>query len=302
MTIDTFISNHRLPSSFKTIVNEYFIPLANEIKEHHNGAKLPYFVGVNGCQGSGKSTLSEFLKTYIEAEYHLSVEVMSLDDFYYSQAEREILARDIHPLFKTRGVPATHNTQLAKNALKGLKDNTLPVTIPRFNKATDNPYPKEEWTYLSSNVDIVIFEGWCWGVEPQNTDALTLAVNALEEQQDTQGLWRNYVNSQLSLHYQPLYKLMDMWVMFKAPSFDDVYAWRLEQEEKLSASIQNKHDGKSSGVMSPAAILAFIQHYQRLTEHCLRTLPAKCDHVFELDSKRNIVAHIQADQTKGKHD
>ncbi|MGJ8680170.1 kinase [Paraglaciecola sp.] len=300
--IDTFVSTHKLPSSFKTIVTEHFIPLASQIKSHHNGANAPYFVGINGCQGSGKSTLSEFLKVYIEDQYDLSVIVMSLDDFYYKQSFRAKLANDVHPLFKTRGVPGTHDTTLAKSALQGLKDKTGNVTIPRFNKATDNPYPVEEWSQLTSSVDIIIFEGWCWGVEAQTQSTLQSPVNDLESKQDQDSLWRNYVNNQLATNYQPLYDFMDMWVMFKAPSFDDVYTWRLEQEQKLAAKLKQSNEAQNNkGVMSAPEILAFIQHYQRLTEHCLNTLPAKCDHVFELDSQRNIIAHIQ-NTTKGKHE
>ncbi|MCF2948992.1 kinase [Paraglaciecola aquimarina] len=295
MTIDTFINTHRLPSGFKTIVTEHFIPLAKEIVSHHGGAKIPYFVGINGCQGSGKSTLSEFLKSYIEAEFSMKVVIMSLDDFYYSQADRSILARDVHPLFQTRGVPGTHDTQLAKTALQNLKANHLPVTIPRFNKATDNPFPKKEWTQLDSTVDIVIFEGWCWGVEAQEHKALATPVNLMEERKDSLGLWRNYINNQLNIHYKPLYQFMDLWVMFKAPSFDDVYTWRLEQEQKLITSLEDSGDKqKANGVMNPQQILDFIQHYQRLTEHCLDTLPAKCNHVFELDKDRNIIAHVKS--------
>ncbi len=34
-------------------------------------------------------------------------EVLSLDDFYYARRDREALAREIHPLLRSRGVPGT---------------------------------------------------------------------------------------------------------------------------------------------------------------------------------------------------
>jgi D-glycerate 3-kinase len=34
---------------------------------------------------------------------------------------------------------------------------------------------------------------------------------------------------------------------------------------------------------------AFIQHYQRLTEHILREMPARADVVFHLDAQRNVL-------------
>jgi D-glycerate 3-kinase len=285
--ISTFINKHKLYNDFSRIAEGYFIPLAEEIKAHQLSANTTYFVGINGSQGSGKSTLSEFLKDYLSKTYGLNVVVMSLDDFYFSRIERQIVAADVHPLFKTRGVPGTHNMCQAKMVLQDLK-NQKNTTIPRFNKATDDPHPISSWTKVSCAVDVVIFEGWCWGVEPQTSEQLALPVNSFETIEDDTAVWRNHANLQLSLHYQSLYSLMDKWVLLKAPSFDDVYAWRLEQEQKLIASTES--DNKS-GIMDEQQIKRFIQHYQRLTEHALKTLPNTCDHVYELDSARTITAH-----------
>jgi D-glycerate 3-kinase len=42
--------------------------------------------------------------------------------------------------------------------------------------------------------------------------------------------------------------------------------------------------------MSDAEIFAFIQYYQRITEHGLARLPAIADEVFELDQHRSIIS------------
>lgn len=285
--ISTFINKNKLSNEFYTIAEGYFIPLAEEIRAHQLGAKSTYFVGVNGSQGSGKSTLSEFLKDYLTETYNMNVIVMSLDDFYFSRIERQIIAADVHPLFVTRGVPGTHNMNQAKTVLHDLKYQKS-TTIPRFNKATDDPHPIEAWTKVTYPVDVVIFEGWCWGVEPQTPEQLEKPINIFEEIEDKKGVWRNHSNLQLSLHYQALYSLMDKWIMLKAPSFDDVYAWRLEQEQKLNAATAND---EKSGIMDEQQIQRFIQHYQRLTNHALKTLPNTCDHVYELNSARAITKH-----------
>ena len=285
--INTFISKHKLSSDFHVISKGYYIPLAEEIRLHQLSAENTYFVGINGSQGSGKSTLSEFLKDYLSETYAMNVVVMSLDDFYFSRIERQIVAADVHHLFKTRGVPGTHNMSQAKNVLHALKNNQ-DTTIPRFNKATDNPHPTSNWTKVSCDIDVVIFEGWCWGVEPQSIEQLEQPANEFEAIEDTDADWRNHANLQLSLYYKPLYSFMDKWVMLKAPSFEDIYKWRLEQEQKLIATITN--DDKS-GIMNEQQIQRFIQHYQRLTEHALATLPNSCDHVFELNCDRAITVH-----------
>jgi D-glycerate 3-kinase len=285
--INTFINKNKLPIDFSLIAEDYFIPLAEEIKLHHSSAKTTYFVGINGSQGSGKSTLSAFIKDYLTENYDMKVVVMSLDDFYLSRIERQIIATDVHPLFTTRGVPGTHNMHQAKSVMHNLK-HQQPTTIPRFNKATDNPHPASYWTKVSSAVDLVIFEGWCWGVEPQTPEQLTQPVNGLEAIEDDNAAWRNHVNLQLSLHYKPLYSWMNKWVMLKAPCFEDIYAWRLEQEQKLIAATANDDN---QGIMDEQQVQRFIEHYQRLTEHALDTLPYTSDHIFELNHNRIITAH-----------
>jgi len=84
--------------------------------------------------------------------------------------------------------------------------------------------------------------------------------------------------------------MVDIWIMLKAPSFDCVYQWRLEQEQKLRNTLSASPSGsKDSKVMDDEGVHRFIQYYQRITEHLLETLPDKVDVLFELDEKRNII-------------
>ncbi|MFQ3236336.1 MAG: D-glycerate 3-kinase [Paraglaciecola sp.] len=281
-----FTTKHKLGMEFLHTARKWYIPLAEKLHQHHHGANKTFYVGLNGSQGSGKSTLADFMKTYLYDKHKLNVVVMSLDDFYLDQSKRLALSIKVHPLFKTRGVPGTHNTAYAKQLLSDLGKIHKKLALPRFDKATDNPKPEKCWPTTQTPVDIVIFEGWCWGVEAQKDASLTTPINELERCEDETAVWRRYVNRQLATHYQPLYPLMDFWIMLKAPSFKDVYAWRLEQEQKLIAATTND---KAQGLMDPRQISRFIQHYQRLTEHGLETLAGKCDWVFELDPSRNIV-------------
>ncbi|HET8763962.1 MAG TPA: kinase, partial [Rhodanobacter sp.] len=85
--------------------------LAGHLLDQYAGriarSKRPYIIGVSGLQGSGKSTLAHEMRTQAEAR-GWPTEVLSLDDFYYSRSEREMMAQEIHPLLRTRGVPGTH--------------------------------------------------------------------------------------------------------------------------------------------------------------------------------------------------
>ncbi|MFV8818316.1 hypothetical protein [Haliea sp. E17] len=279
-----FIEAHGLAPDYLASAQKWFDPMARVIAEHQNGASRPWLVALNGSQGSGKSTLSDYLCALFQAGYGLRCAVLSLDDFYLTADERRQLASDVHPLFRTRGVPGTHDTGLLKATLEGLLAGE-PVRIPRFDKARDDRRPESGWDSVAAGVDIVLLEGWCLGATAQPIAELARPVNALEADEDSEGRWRDHVNAVLARDFPPIYQLVDCWAMLRAPSFDCVYGWRLEQEQKLALK------SSGAGLMSAEEITRFIQFYQRLTEHCLARLPAKVNHLFELDGQRAIQSY-----------
>jgi D-glycerate 3-kinase len=283
--LTTFIKQHNLPEEFSLSVEKYYKPIAQQLFNRFIESRSPFFVGINGCQGSGKSTLTDYIGDYLTSQYQLNVVVMSLDDFYYSSEERQALASSVHPLLATRGVPGTHDMTELTQVLKQLKTGETGFTVRKFNKATDEPCPKNDWQVIEQAADIVIVEGWCWGVTPQTEEQLKAPINELEVKHDTSGEWRNYVNQQLKEEYVSLYKEMDFWLALQAPSFDCVYKWRLEQEEKLKA----RNVGlKNSKIMSSAEILNFTQYFQRLSVQACNTFKESADIICYLDSQRKI--------------
>ncbi|ARD44633.1 kinase [Colwellia sp. PAMC 21821] len=283
--LSTFIKQHKLPEKFRQTAKDYYQPLAERIFSQFTKSSNAYFVGINGCQGSGKSTLTDFIAEYLTKAHQLNVVVMSLDDFYFTGEKRQQLAHDIHPLLATRGVPGTHDMNMLEGVLKKLKTKSTGFSIPRFNKATDEPFPEEQWQAVEYPIDIILLEGWCWGVKPQTDEQLKAPVNELELKHDANGDWRNYVNKQLKLNYQPLYEQMDFWLALQAPSFDCVYKWRLEQEQKL----KDKNIGlANSKIMKSAGILNFTQYFQRLSVQACNTISQSADAIFYLDYARNI--------------
>lgn len=70
-------------------------------------ASQPFFIGLNGIQGSGKTTLVSKLATILTDEKGLETLVLSIDDFYLTHAEQVALAQS-HPnnkLVQHRGEP-----------------------------------------------------------------------------------------------------------------------------------------------------------------------------------------------------
>lgn len=283
--LSAFIKENELPEEFENTAKRYYKPLAHRIFKQFSENNKPLFVGVNGCQGSGKSTLTAFISKYLSSQYQLRIAIMSLDDFYFPSEKRNQLARKIHPLLSTRGVPGTHDITALGRIITMLNQKQIGFSIPRFDKATDEPFPEKHWTTIEQPIDIIILEGWCWGVKPQTDEQLKNPINELEFQHDSNGIWRHFVNEQLRKHYEPLYERMNFWLSLQAPSFDCVNKWRLEQEQKLAAKSVGRSHAK---IMSPQEVLNFTLYFQRLSEEGNITLPNFADTVFYLDEKRNI--------------
>lgn len=287
--ITSFIEEKSLPASYAETVVEHCLPLAAKIAQWRRSSKTPLIVGINGAQGTGKSTLSEALKLSLKHEYGLNTAILSIDDIYLTRAEREQLALDVHPLLKTRGVPGTHDVALGAKILHTLKNNT-PCRLPVFDKAMDDRAPESQWLDVAQPVDVILFEGWCVGALPQEDTALTRPINSLEECDDEDRSWRHYVNDALNSVYQDLFGLVDRLVMLKAPHFECVHTWRNEQEEKLTKRLteQGHHDHTALHLMSPEQIARFIMHYERLTRWMFSEMPDRADCVIHLNPDHQV--------------
>jgi len=281
------ISHLRLPGAYIDVIERYLLPIANRLKNQKNESS-PMIVGIQGTQGSGKSTTAEFLKLLLDLEFDLSAAVCSIDDFYLDQAERNQIGQTIHPLLKTRGVPGTHHTKQIAEQFARFRSGQY-LILPQFDKSTDNPKPRSEWIRTDSSLDILIFEGWCVGLSAQDTSELEPAINALEQNEDPNRVWRKFVNNTLKADYARVFAELDSLVVLKAPSFECVYDWRKLQEQKLISRL--KTEGKSTRLtMLPQQLERFIQHYQRLTEHGLRTLDKSAQFILQLDAAHNTVS------------
>ena len=288
--LQDFIVEESLPTTYGDDARRWFLPLLDPLKEQR-AEKLatsggPLLLGINGAQGTGKSTLAALLGSLLMADGYV-VANLSIDDFYLSRSARQHLSRESHPLFASRGVPGTHDTALLKSKLAELSTAQAGqvVSLPRFDKASDDCCPELKWPGVEGPVDFIILEGWFIGLEAQPEETLSEPVNSLESAEDSDGVWRKRVNEALAGDYQDVFTELDTLLMLRAPSFDQVYEWRRVQEDKLRA----RSAPGASGVMDEASLNRFIQHFERLTRHCLLTLPEKADRVFILDSAHRVV-------------
>ena len=275
-----FISQHRLPEKFGDLINEHYSPLAKWVIQRHAQYET-LIVGINGAQGTGKSTLAAFLQLALESNAGWRVAVLSIDDFYLGKAERKELGKRIHPLLETRGVPGTHDMQMLATCVERLRNLAAEtrLSLPRFDKERDDRTNPDAWPVVTGPVDLIILEGWCVGSKPQPDAALLQAVNALERHEDPSGEWRHYVNQQLKGSYADLFAQLDALIFLRAPNLGAVYRWRLEQEQKLAAITPIDDEG----IMGGDQVARFMQHFERLTTENLFFLPQIADVVLELD-------------------
>ncbi|MDR0780477.1 MAG: hypothetical protein LBF16_07245 [Pseudomonadales bacterium] len=219
--LEDFIAHEGLPASYRDTVRQWFLPLAEQVLRQVAQRRRTLIVGVSGCQGSGKSTLAGVLVLLLKHLLGLRCIALSLDDFYLTHAQRQSLGATVHPLLATRGVPGTHDVELALRTLRALREGGE-VRIPRFDKALDDRVPSAQWLCVLAPLDVVVLEGWCLGIGPEEAAALQTPLNALEAQEDAQGVWRRYVNAQLQGPYAVLYALVEFLVLLQAPDFAQV--------------------------------------------------------------------------------
>ena len=243
--------------------------------------RRPLLWGISGLQGCGKSTLAAALVAMARANGVPAI-ALSLDDFYLGRRERLALARSTHPLLRTRGVPGTHDLDLLNATLVALAcaSSRRPARVPRFDKARDTRRPPSRWTRVVEAPRLIVLEGWCIGLRPQAPAALLLPVNALERAEDADGRWRRTANRALR-DYRSLWQRLDRLVLLKAPGWEIVRTWRGEAENKLRQARRSM-----AHTLDAAALDRFLQHYERLSRHALRTLPRWADLTIALDAQR----------------
>ena len=264
-------------------LNNFYLPISKRISKKYLRSKKTQVIGLTGGQGAGKSTISKIIKIILNKGFNLETVIFSIDDFYKTFSERKKMNERISPLFLTRGVPGTHDTNRLFRCIKNLKSkNFKPIFIPKFDKANDDRMNKKEWLYIKKKPDIVIFEGWCVGAKPQKNKDLIMPLNELEKYEDKTRVWRNKVNKELKKDYKKIFKLIDKIIFLKVPSFKYVFKWRLLQEKKL----RNSSRGKKT--MSDKQIKRFIMFYERITKHMLRTMRLTSDIIINIGKKHRL--------------
>ncbi len=267
------------------MIRSFLIPLCFWISKKSD-KKRPYFVGLAGGQGTGKTTISSLIKIILTKFFKLKVFRISIDDFYKTRKERISLSKRVHPMLLTRGVPGTHDIKMMLNFFKKVKSKKFKrLKLPTFNKAVDDRFKKKYWYNLNKKPDVIIFEGWCVGAKSEKNSSLRKTINSMEKTKDQKQIWRKYVNQQLKSKYKNLYSQLNCLIYLKAKNFGLLQKWRLKQERKLWLS--SKKNSKLK-IMSKGDVINFMQTYQRITQNMFRYMPKYASIIFNLNNNHQI--------------
>ena len=267
-----------------TSLKRTYIPISFWIENKYKKKGKTLFLGFSGGQGSGKTTVVKILKIILKKFFKRKIYVSSIDDFYKTLKDRNEMSYTTHSLFKTRGVPGTHDVNLINKFFYFIKKKKFKKTkLPKFDKSIDDRLKKKYWFNIKERPEIVILEGWCVGARPQSNSLIKKPVNILEKYEDENLIWRKHVNEKLKREYKKLFAMIDYYIFMKIPNFNMVFKWRLLQEKKLRKKLRFKKK-----IMSYNEIKRFIMFYQRITLQMIKDLSKSASVVMLLKKNHEI--------------
>ena len=252
-------------------MQKVIIPLAKLVTKQYKKNKTKV-IGIQGGQGTGKSTLGAFLVEYLRGIGY-SAERFSIDDFYETNKRRLQISKKYpnNAFYQIpRGMPGTHRTAVLRSTLSKIKAGKN-FDIPIFDKSLFEGRGDvlKKTKKIKERQDFIIFEGWCIGAPYVSSEVFQKICKKHKIiLRNLDPLMKDHkVVLQFLKKYQSLWKYIDYMIMLKPDSSDLHTIWRYQQEVEL---IEQKGQGMSKG-----QIENFVQPYLPITYLCYEKLKPK---------------------------
>ncbi|MEO1661281.1 MAG: hypothetical protein AAFR51_09850 [Pseudomonadota bacterium] len=227
-----------------------------------NAPETPRVIMLSGPQGIGKSTA---LKT-LEQAYPDRLVTLSLDDFYLTHRERKLLANEAHALCSMRGPPGTHDLEMLNATIDRILNSQekRDIAVPVFSKQQDDRLQTPRTLKLSAGPKTILLEGWLLGALADLAASRDSPINDLEANEDADGIWRDWQEHHLAGGYAALWARADLFCHLTTSSFDNVSAWRVQQEATtLGCQPEDLPPERQRWVER------FVKHYERITRRMI---------------------------------
>lgn len=226
---------------------KYYFPLIDQYIGDRKKKKIKtYIIGIQGCQGVGKTVLTTLIKIYLErAGYRVAG--FSIDDFYKSYRDRQNFLKQNknNPFYLVRGLPGTHYYDKMFSALKKAKSGKNFI-VPGFDKSlcsgagdtTNNN------TVIRGRQDFVILEGWCVNIPniPPNDFLLIMKkdkyVDKIFNELDPKHKYYKAVLTYIK-KYQRIWNLFNNKTIMLGKNIKWIEKWRTEQEKRMIKKTKN---------------------------------------------------------------
>ncbi|KAI8974905.1 P-loop containing nucleoside triphosphate hydrolase protein [Pilobolus umbonatus] len=245
--------------SLSHILHHYF--KYKEDRERRQLPSRPMVVGLSGCQGSGKTTLSDTVVHLLkESPYQLNVVNFSMDDVYLTRIEQVKLTQKYptNPFYQHRGQAGSHDLDLLQHTLDALTEKGT-VAIPAYDKSMHegqgDRVDREEWRRVRAPVDIVLLEGWMLGFKPLEEDGLVETYHELNLVYKGVTLEDvRVMNGRLREYEDRIYPYFDIFIHLSPLQLQQVYEWRLQQEHHMKST-------RGVGGLSDERVRTFVDSY-----------------------------------------
>ena len=226
----------------KDTFNKFYYPLIKQYIDNKTNNNInTYIIGIQGCQGVGKTSLTIIIKIYLKLVGY-EVQEFSIDDFYKSHDER-IKVGELHTnnsFFQiSRGMPGTHRyNDIIKELRKAKKGEKF--EIPIFDKSLNKGRGDitKEIIKVEKKLDFLIIEGWCVNlpyVEPQKfieimnkNDYVKRIFEKIDPEKKNFKIVIEYIKQ-----YQKIWELFDNKTILHGENIEWIESWRIEQEKRM---------------------------------------------------------------------